>query len=79
MTNLQKEQALKDALAQASIPIAKQDDKYFHLEREYIVEIEQNGIYKLTQQGKVIAPFADLEELCDFILLDRSILCNLNK
>ncbi|MEM1220288.1 MAG: hypothetical protein AAGH79_15310 [Bacteroidota bacterium] len=79
MADLHKEQALKDALTQANIPITKQDGKYFHLERAYIVEVEQNGIYKLTQQGKVIAPFADLQELCDFMLLDRSILCNLNK
>jgi len=72
MSDPQKQQALKDALALADIPIVKQEGKYFHLEREYIVEVEQNGIFKLTQQGKVIAPFADLQELCDFILLDRS-------
>lgn len=37
------------------------------LEKDYSIEIEANGIYKLKSAGKVIAPFADLEELCQFI------------
>jgi hypothetical protein len=31
------------------------------------IEIEANGIFKLRSEGLVIAPFADLDELCQFI------------
>ena len=37
------------------------------LEKDYSIEIEAHGIYKLKSAGKVVAPFADLEELCHFI------------
>lgn len=39
------------------------------IENDYVVEIEQNGIFKLLSGGAVVAPFNDLEELCRFIKL----------
>ena len=42
-------------------------DKIIELEKDYEVEIEANGIFKLRSEGLVIAPFADLDELCRFI------------
>jgi hypothetical protein len=33
----------------------------------YEVEIEGPGLYKLRANGQVVAPFADMDELCTFI------------
>ena len=35
----------------------------------YEIEIETNGLYKLYDDGFVVAPFNDINELCRFILL----------
>ena len=37
------------------------------IEKEYIIEIEKNGVYKLIWKGKTVAPFQNLNELCHFI------------
>lgn len=33
----------------------------------YEIEIEANGLFKLFSDGAVVAPFDDLDELCQFI------------
>jgi hypothetical protein len=62
----QKEQLLHK-LAQYGILILDDRGKYVELENDYEVEIEANGIFKLRSEGLVIAPFADLDEMCQFI------------
>lgn len=36
----------------------------------YCVEIENESLFKLKQDAFVIAPFASLKELCDFVKQD---------
>lgn len=36
----------------------------------YSIEVEKNDIYKLLHENQVVAPFNDLEELCEFIKMD---------
>ena len=55
------------ALSDFKIKIIADRDHLLDLEKEYTVEIEQNGIYKLYWKGKVVAPFQDLAEMCHFI------------
>ena len=62
----QKEQLLHK-LAQYGILILGDRGKYVELENDYEVEIEANGIFKLRSEGLVIGPFADLDEMCQFI------------
>ena len=50
--------------------IKEEDDKLFFLEQGYCIELESNGLLKLLHAGQVIAPFSDVEELCDFIQQD---------
>lgn len=54
------------------IDIEKQAGKYVHLPKDYVIEIEGPNLYKLMQDGAVIAPFDDVEELCLFIKQDMA-------
>lgn len=55
------------ALSDFGISIVADRGNTLDLEKEYSVEIEQNGVFRLTWRGKVVAPFQDLAELCHFI------------
>ena len=43
------------------------------LEKEYTIEIEGKKLFKLKQGGQVVAPFNDVEELCNFIKMDMQL------
>ncbi len=55
------------ALDDFGITIIADDGRLVAVEKEYLIEIEQNGVFKLLWKGKVVAPFVDLAELCQFI------------
>lgn len=49
------------------IEILQHDGKYVEVENGYTVEVEGKSLYKLLYKGKVVAPFADVVEMCGFI------------
>lgn len=49
------------------IEILQHDGKYVEVENGYTVEVEGKSLYKLLCKGKVVAPFADVVEMCGFI------------
>ncbi len=55
------------ALKDFGISVLADDGHVVEIEKEYTIEIEQNGIFKLLWKGKVVAPFSDLAEMCHFI------------
>ncbi len=55
------------ALRFYEIDITTDQGKYLDLENEYQIEIESGFLFKLLWRGKVIAPFTDLDEMCQFI------------
>lgn len=57
------------ALAEYNIRVIADNGNFVELEKEYVIEIEQNGVFKLLCGGAVVAPFTDLEELCRFITI----------
>lgn len=59
-------------LGHFDIPIKSQEGKYVETIGGYKIEIEGQRLYKLMQDGSVIAPFDDVEELCLFIKNDVS-------
>jgi hypothetical protein len=61
-----KEQLLQ-TFKEQGIVVLTDNGKFLELENDYSVEIEANGIYKLRSEGLVVAPFASVEELCQFI------------
>jgi hypothetical protein len=58
---------LLKTLAAHQLQVLREEGQFLELEKEYQVEIEQNGVYKLLWKGKVVAPFRDLEEMCRFL------------
>ena len=65
-TSTSKEQLLQ-TFKEQGIVVLTDNGKFLELENDFSVEIEANGIYKLRSEGLVVAPFASVEELCQFI------------
>ncbi|MFZ6024559.1 MAG: hypothetical protein ACOYVG_08920 [Bacteroidota bacterium] len=57
------------ALQYYSIEVIKIEADKVTIGRNYEVELEANGLYKLISDGQVVAPFDDVDELCRFVLL----------
>lgn len=55
------------ALAYYEIEILKDEGMRLQLERDYEVEVESGFLFKLLWRGEVVAPFNDLNEMCQFI------------
>ena len=55
------------ALSDFNISVLSDHGRLLEVEKEYSIEIEPNGVFKLRWKGKVVAPFQDLAELCRFI------------
>jgi hypothetical protein len=59
---------LLEALQFYEIEIISIDDNRVKVQNNYEIEVEKNGMYKLLDDGYVVAPFGDINELCRFIL-----------
>lgn len=60
---------LTGALHYYNIEIISVNGTRITVGRGYEIELEANGIYKLLSNNQVVAPFNDVNELCQFILL----------
>lgn len=49
------------------IKILNNTNKVLEVENDYTIEVEGKSLYKLLHKGQVVAPFADVVELCGFI------------
>ena len=61
------------ALRHFGIKVIAHEGKIVNIDQDYVIEIEGNNLFKLLQANQVIAPFADVEELCNFIMMDMQI------
>lgn len=57
------------ALAFYEIPVLEDKGQVVDVAHGYRIEVERGFLFRLSQQGKVIAPFDDLDDLCRFIQL----------
>jgi hypothetical protein len=64
---------LLSTLKNYSLIVNSQEGKIINLNRSYTIEIEGENLFKLIHDGQVIAPFADIEELCSFIKMDMQL------
>ncbi|MEM6963136.1 MAG: hypothetical protein AAF573_00130 [Bacteroidota bacterium] len=67
------EEFLLFGLEHFEIEVVNHKDNMIYLRMDYVIEIESNHLYKLLQDGQVIAPFNDVEELCRFIKMDMQL------
>lgn len=65
MTSLE---ILLEALKVYEIEVIAIDGNRVKLKNNYMVEVEKNKLFKLIDDGYIIAPFNDLNELCRFII-----------
>lgn len=63
---------LKEALEVYEIKILNEKNNLIFLQSDFVIDVENNGIYKLSQDDYVIAPFSDLNELCRFVKQELS-------
>ena len=66
MSNLE---ILLDALNFYKIEVLAINGNHVKLQHNFEVEVEANGMYKLMDDGYIVGPFDDLNELCRFILM----------
>jgi hypothetical protein len=59
---------LLEALAFYNIEVLSVTGRMVKVQSNYEIEVEANGLYKLLDDGYIVAPFDDLNELCRFIL-----------
>ncbi|MEO1260397.1 MAG: hypothetical protein AAFZ15_16490 [Bacteroidota bacterium] len=64
---------LSSMLKKNGLEIKAQEGKTVYLKWGYVIEIENEHLFKLIQDDQVIAPFADVEELCQFIKMDMQL------
>ena len=55
------------------IKVNSHDGKMVYLEKGYTIEIEGQRLFKLLHHNQVVAPFTDVEELCEFIKMDMQL------
>lgn len=49
------------------VDILKEYGKFVEVQNGYTIEVEGKGLYKLIHKNQVVAPFADVVEMCGFI------------
>ena len=63
------QEILVDALTFYQIEIIGVKDNHVKVQNKFEIEVETNGLYKLYDDGYVVAPFDNINELCRFILM----------
>lgn len=59
---------LLEALTFYNIEVLSVTGRMVKVQGNYEIEVEANGLYKLLDDGYIVAPFDELNELCRFIL-----------
>lgn len=54
-------------LKSMEIEIHHDEGKFVAVQNGYTIEVERKSLYKLLHDGQVVAPFADVVEMCSFI------------
>jgi len=59
---------LLGALQFYEIEVLSVNRNHVKVQNNYEIEVEANGMYKLLDDGYIVAPFNDVNDLCRFIL-----------
>ncbi len=73
MAECKFEEFLLYVLRHFEIEVLSHQGRIIEIEKGYLIEIENDRLFKLSHQGEVIAPFANVEELCYFIRQDMEL------
>ncbi len=70
MENYDPKEFLLFALQHFKLDVLNDEGNIIFIEKDYKIEIEGQKLFKLIHSGSVVAPFDDVEELCNFIKRD---------
>lgn len=56
-------------LSGMDIAVIREEGQRVEVENGYTIEVEGKSLYKLLYRNQVVAPFADVVEMCGFIKL----------
>lgn len=56
-------------LSGMNITVIREEGQRVEVENGYTIEVEGKSLYKLLYRNQVVAPFADVVEMCGFIKL----------
>lgn len=56
-------------LSGMDIAVIREEGQHVEVENGYTIEVEGKSLYKLLYRNQVVAPFADVVEMCGFIKL----------
>ena len=59
---------LLEALKFYNIEISSVNNNCVSVHKNFEIEVEASGLYKLSDDGYVVGPFNNINELCRFIL-----------
>jgi hypothetical protein len=59
---------LLEALQFYEIEVVSVNGNFVKVRNNYEIEVEPVGLYKLSDDGYIVAPFNDINELCRFML-----------
>lgn len=62
---------LIDALPVYEIEIISVNGNHVKIQKKFEIEVEMNRLYKLFEDGYIVAPFNDINELCRFIISEN--------
>lgn len=71
LSDLTPRQHLLMALNHYGISILDDRETVLDLANDYSVEVEKGFLFKLYWRGTVVAPFNDLDELCQHVLASQ--------
>ena len=72
MSHPQAVARLLPALTYYDIEVVNRSEDTLELSGGYTVEVEGPTLYKLLSDGVVVAPFSDIDDLCQFIKADQA-------
>lgn len=67
LQSLSGKELLLHALQAYGLPVIREDGNKVFTESEYCVEIEGPYLFKLSQDGYIVAPYDNVDELCQMI------------
>jgi hypothetical protein len=60
-------EVLIEKLKLYELPIISKKGNVIETKAGFVIEIENENLFKLKHSGDVIAPFGDIDEMCSFI------------
>lgn len=73
MEQINVHEFLRFAIQHYGFELTEVAGNHYHLASGHEIEVEGPSLFRLSYEGSVLAPFGDLEEMCEFIRQDMEL------